>query len=571
MSYDLLFQQGIKLHEAGRFDEAEQIYRQILETAPNNPDIINLLGLIAQSKGLHQEAIAYFAKAIRLSPSHAPYQFNFAVSLEGLGKLREALDAYEKVITLAPDVKETYIKCGQINKELNNDNKAQNCFHKALELDPNYLEAKIELAKFASNPIDILQNLEREYPNSPLPAYWLSQYEQTPEAKLTQAQKAYKIAPTCPEFCLNLAEIYTDKKEDEKAEIYFRQAIQNDTKSIEARNALAALLTRKQKYKEAEEQFREVLNLSPQNSIAQINYADMLYRSGRLQEAVERYHEAVQLAPNSPEICNNFGIIQKDLGEYEEALALFFKALSAQPNRDEISINISETLTLLADKDPKKAHEIAANWLTSYPNNVFARHWSKTEDNSSQYSQKLFDNFAETYEQTLKNINYALPQELENIIGHPEGTILELGCGTGLIAEKLKTPQNTFIGIDISEKMIEKAKAKHIYKELITADILPWLQKNPPKVDLIIAADVFCYFADLEDIIKFCAPNKLCFSVEKTNNYPYEKQPNGRYKHHQEYISNLLNKYGYYKVKQKLITLRQENGKNVEGLIFTTQ
>ena len=571
MSYDLLFQQGIKLHEAGRFDEAEQIYRQILETAPNNPDIINLLGLIAQNKGLHQEAIAYFAKAIRLNPSHAPYQFNFAVSLEGIGKLREALDAYEKVITLAPDVKETYFKCGQMNKELNNDNKAQNCFHKALELDPNYLEAKIELAKFASNPTAILQNLEAEYPNAPLPPYWLSQYAKTAQARLSYAQRAYELAPTCPEFCLNLAEIYADIQEDEKAETYFRQALTNNPKMLEAHNGLAALLTRTQRYKEAEQEFHEALNLSPDNVVAKINYADMLYRAGRLQEAVERYHEAVQLAPNSPEICNNFGIIQKDMGEYEEALALFFKALSAQPNRDEISINISETLTLLAEKDKKKAQEIAANWLNSYPNNVFARHWSKTDGNSSQYSQKLFDNFAETYEQTLKNINYALPQELENIIGHPEGTILELGCGTGLIAQKLKTPQNSFIGIDISEKMIEKAKAKHIYKELITADILPWLQKNPPKVDLIIAADVFCYFADLEDIIKFCTPNRLCFSVEKTNNYPYEKQSNGRYKHHEKYISNLLNKYGYYKVKQKLITLRQENGKYVEGLIFTTQ
>ena len=571
MSYDLLFQQGIKLHEAGRFDEAEQIYRQILETAPNNPDIINLLGLIAQNKGLHQEAIAYFAKAIRLSPSHAPYQFNFAVSLEGLGKLREALDAYEKVITLAPDVKETYFKCGLINKELKDDNKAQNCFHKALELDPNYLEAKIELAKDSFNPQEEMLKLEQEYPESPLPAYWLSILYQDTNKALEKAKKAYEIAPTCPEFCLNLAEIYADIQEDEKAETYFRQALTNNPKMLEAHNGLAALLTRTQRYKEAEQEFHEALNLSPDNAAAKINYADMLYRAGRLQEAVERYHEAVQLAPNSPEICNNFGIIQKDMGEYEEALALFFKALSAQPNRDEISINISETLTLLAEKDKKKAQEIAANWLNSYPNNVFARHWSETENNSSQYSQKLFDNFAETYEQTLKNINYALPQELENIIGHPEGTILELGCGTGLIAQMLKTPQNTFIGIDISEKMIEKAKAKHIYKELITADILPWLQKNPPKVDLIIAADVFCYFADLEDIIKFCAPNKLCFSVEKTNNYPYEKQPNGRYKHHQEYISNLLNKYGYYKVKQKLITLRQENGKNVEGLIFTTQ
>ena len=52
MGYDLLFQQALGFHEQGRLNEAENIYRQILETAPNNPDILNLLGLIAQQKGL---------------------------------------------------------------------------------------------------------------------------------------------------------------------------------------------------------------------------------------------------------------------------------------------------------------------------------------------------------------------------------------------------------------------------------------------------------------------------------------------------------------------------------------
>ena len=50
MGYDLLFQQALGFHEQGRLNEAENIYRQILETAPNNPDILNLLGLIAQDR-----------------------------------------------------------------------------------------------------------------------------------------------------------------------------------------------------------------------------------------------------------------------------------------------------------------------------------------------------------------------------------------------------------------------------------------------------------------------------------------------------------------------------------------
>ena len=51
MSYEMMFHNAVGLHEAGRLDEAETIYRQILETAPEQPDVLNLLGLVAQAKG----------------------------------------------------------------------------------------------------------------------------------------------------------------------------------------------------------------------------------------------------------------------------------------------------------------------------------------------------------------------------------------------------------------------------------------------------------------------------------------------------------------------------------------
>ena len=60
MSYELMFQKAVELQQNGALNEAEQLYRQILETAPQNADVLNLLGLIAQTKGLHSEAVNYF-------------------------------------------------------------------------------------------------------------------------------------------------------------------------------------------------------------------------------------------------------------------------------------------------------------------------------------------------------------------------------------------------------------------------------------------------------------------------------------------------------------------------------
>ena len=59
-----MFQKAVALQQNGALNEAEQIYRQILETAPNNADVLNLLGLIAQQRGFHQEAVSYFYKEI---------------------------------------------------------------------------------------------------------------------------------------------------------------------------------------------------------------------------------------------------------------------------------------------------------------------------------------------------------------------------------------------------------------------------------------------------------------------------------------------------------------------------
>lgn len=59
MSYDLILRQALKLHDEGRLDEAERLYRQILETAPDHPVVLNLLGLVAQSKGLHEQAVSF--------------------------------------------------------------------------------------------------------------------------------------------------------------------------------------------------------------------------------------------------------------------------------------------------------------------------------------------------------------------------------------------------------------------------------------------------------------------------------------------------------------------------------
>ena len=122
MSYETIFQQALKFHQNGQLDEAEKLYRQVLQIAPNNPQILNLLGIIAQSKNLHEQAVSYFEQSLLNDSNNFEVYFNLGWSLFELKKYAEAANAYHRVITLKPQTFQAYNALGKIyaieNKKL---------------------------------------------------------------------------------------------------------------------------------------------------------------------------------------------------------------------------------------------------------------------------------------------------------------------------------------------------------------------------------------------------------------------------------------------------------------------
>ncbi|MGZ5988866.1 MAG: tetratricopeptide repeat protein, partial [Rhizomicrobium sp.] len=63
-----LMEEGIGHHRAGRKEEAERCYRQVLEHAPNQPDALNLLGVLAADEGMLDLAVDLMARALVTRP-----------------------------------------------------------------------------------------------------------------------------------------------------------------------------------------------------------------------------------------------------------------------------------------------------------------------------------------------------------------------------------------------------------------------------------------------------------------------------------------------------------------------
>jgi len=582
MGYDLLFQQALRLHEQGRLNEAENIYRQILETAPSNPDILNLMGLIAQEKGRHEQASEFFYQAIKNAPGHAPFYFNLGLSLENDHKPVEALQAYLDALRLDPDLKEAYNNMGDIHNSLGHKEQAEKMYNKALELDADYVMPQANLAYMKQDTAALLQAAEH-YPHEAVFPYYLSRlfFQQNNfEQALAHARLADKLSPDCEEVLEQLGTTLLSAGLQHEAKEVYEHILKINPHSPSALINLANFATNTDDFDTAEKYYKQALDIKPGDLDGHFNYANMLYRQNRLPEALEEYRAAVIIAPERFEISNNLGLIQKDLGEYEEALGLFFNAFLKNPEREEISVNLAETLTLLYHDEPEKACKIAEQWLHKAPENVFAQHLNaafKGEkcENNQFFSQKLFDNFADNYDHVLQRIGYQVPGKLREITGEITGTAIDLGCGTGLVGEIYKTDTAEFIGVDISERSLDQAGKKGIYKELIADDLLHFCQTrlSDYRPDIIFAADVFCYLGSLEELIAACKPYKLAFSIELAEDgaEDFRLAPTGRYQHTASYIEQLLRHNGYTNINQYPLILRQECGQDVKGLIFITQ
>ncbi|MBE6452082.1 MAG: tetratricopeptide repeat protein [Alphaproteobacteria bacterium] len=581
MSYDLMLKNALCLHEEGQLDQAEKIYRQILEAVPDNPDILNLLGLIAQAKELHREACALFMNALRIKHDDIPIMYNLAFSLKADNQHAEAMKYFLKIRELRPEIKETYNEIALLYWQKNDIAEARKNWQYAISSDKNFVEAKVNLAmsfkkENMAKAIEDMKKLTIEFANSSMVFYGLAclYFENKDFNKSWNcAIKAKELAPTDDNVRVLLGKLACIDKQFENAKIYFAKAELINPFNIEAIRGLADIYSKESNFEEAEVRYKKLLQADAKNFEVHNNYAEMLQRQGRKAEALEEYRAAVIINHKSAEVCNNLALILRDVGEFDEALGLLFNALNYSPNADEISINISETLMILAETDKEKAFKIAENWFNSHKTNIFAQHLYATfkgedfEDNKI-YAKKLFDHFADNYELVMQNLGYSVPLAMGRIAGSLEGRILDLGCGTGLVGQALKNDRNKIIGVDISQKMIDRAATKKVYDKLIKADIIEFIQNNND-FDWVVCADVLGYIGDLSLIVKSLKNNNLLFSVETSEKCEkYKISESGRYKHNPEYIDNLLYENGFRNIIKEKTILRCENNIPVEGMIF---
>ncbi|NJN47821.1 MAG: methyltransferase domain-containing protein, partial [Candidatus Competibacteraceae bacterium] len=163
----------------------------------------------------------------------------------------------------------------------------------------------------------------------------------------------------------------------------------------------------------------------------------------------------------------------------------------------------------------------------------------------------------------------------------PDGPILDLCTGSGailfgmaeLLGKKADTILPKMIGVDLSPAMLDIARKRRVYDDLIEADIVDYLRRHQGEFDLGFAADVLVYLGDLGPFLSASVaalkPGAyLAFTVESTTQRDWTLQPSGRYAHSRDYIQTLAQHCGFAVEAMESATLRTQDYKPVVGDVW---
>lgn len=369
-----------------------------------------------------------------------------------------------------------------------------------------------------------------------------------------------------------------------EAETIYLKLIRDRQTDADALHFLGLLRMHQGRRPAAIELMQRSLKFAPNNAHAWNNLGNLMQAEQDEEGAEQAYIRATNLAPRMAEAWFNLGILFRRKRKPEEALRSFRAVLDSNPRFS----GAYESLGLLLYRMGRNDHaaDVYRKWLEVEPDHPVARHmYAATSGQSvparadNRYVAKVFDGFASSFDESLKNLDYAAPQLLSAALaeridfGHGNLDVLDAGCGTGLCGLLLRSSAKTLVGVDLSAGMLAKARARKVYDELVEAELCALMRSRPAAFDVVNCADTLCYFGELGEA---AGAARCClrpgghfgFTVEAAASdaaEPFKIQAHGRFGHSASYVRSVLQDAGFRDVERESVVLRKERGEDVAG------
>jgi predicted TPR repeat methyltransferase len=309
----------------------------------------------------------------------------------------------------------------------------------------------------------------------------------------------------------------------------------------------------------------------------------LFYLTGQFQKSRDAYQLAADADPSNINYRKmldetQFVCLAMDNGNLDEPL----KSLS-HPEADDL---LHKTFALLsAYGHTNAARRVAEKRVDFSPASATAAYLLHAIDGNAAVTRspddfliESFDAAAERFDAHLvSTLGYDIPQKLAEGMARfiPKDSRLDLldaGCGTGLCGPWVKPFSKSLIGVDLSPKMLDQARKRQIYDQLVCAELTTFLLDSTSRFNAIIAADVMIYFGDLTPLANAIATSLrpggiLAFSTESASAPGHHLLGSGRFSHHPDYIRSIFCHH-LIECHFEQTIIRQEAKQPVAGNLF---
>ena len=455
--------EATSLYRAGRLAEAEGAFRRVLQEDPDRAEALQLLGVVCHATGRRDAAVEYLSRSVALRPTAATWQHNLAEAWLAGGDVDRAIAAYRAAIALDPSKAVTRAGLGVALSRRGSWDEAIEQLEKSLALGLKEPDVYLRYARAL---------LARGHVERAIEACRTSVGLREGSAAGWQA----------------LGEALHRAGRLEDAGEAFGRAIRINPNFERPHHGLAVVLAERGKGEEAIASFETALRIRPDYPEAHHGLAVIYHKMGKLDLAAGHYKAAIARLPDSLDARFEYAALLETQGNVAAALEQWRVLRGHFPDREDLGFHISALEQELAEGSMPAAAALAQaprSWVEGY-----------------------FDGFASNFDRHLTGkLNYRGPALLLEAVRelNPSATpldVLDLGCGTGLVGAAFKPMARRLVGIDVSAAMLERARERGIYDELILDDLAGGMHRlaegsSSGGFDLVLAADVFIYIGDL--------------------------------------------------------------------------
>ena len=361
LTIEQALQQGVAAHREGKLEEAERLYRAILQSQPKHSDANHNLGVLAVSVNKADMALPLFKIALEANPKIEQFWLSY---IDGLIKDKQ-FDNARQVLEQAKTQCVAEEKLKALEKQLT----------------PTAQLNEPKLAEQKKRKKATKQDLKANNPSQELLNRLLGQYQ---NGRFNDAEKlAATIIKDFPNHPFSW-------------------------------KVLGAVLNQLGRISESVVAKEKAVKLTPNDAEAHSNLGNALQELGRLDEAEASYNQAIALKPDFAEAHNNLGVMHQELGRLDEAEASYKQALALKPDYAEAHLSLasmkrfdtqdehySEMLELYLDKNISQEQRCHINFSLA-----------KACEDLGNYEQ-AFAHYSEGNVLRKKQLNYDINQDLE--------------------------------------------------------------------------------------------------------------------------------------------------------------